>query len=289
MHIRDITDINLIDLIILQELMTYRKPVTRYILFDRVKALINEKKKIFPSRFYKDLDQLEQKGYILAEKNDVGKILHVSPSKKAHQALSVLMRFILFDNVVFLQDVSNEEILSKLSLKPPYPLSMSVWYTDRLYLESIEVFRSISPNHNYLMNQIEVDHQLGQKLEKEGIQQVHIINQKIREPDDIYDLIIFVFFSKKLLFQNMTPEEVLSECYRILKPGGTLFISVLPKLEKNNSPMLTKFIAFFEDLFFDWLFTSAELEDILIKNGFIDIKMFIHPERIFCSAMKKIG
>jgi SAM-dependent methyltransferase len=139
------------------------------------------------------------------------------------------------------------------------------------------------------MNQLEVDHQLGQKLEKEGIQQVHIINQKIREPDDIYDLIIFVFFSKKLLFQHLTPEEMLSECYRILKPGGTLFISVLPKLEKINSPMMTKFIAFFEEIFFDWLFTPVELEGILIKNGFNDIKMFIHPERIFCSAMKKIG
>ena len=47
MHIRDITDVSLIDLIILQELMTYKEPVTRYILFDRVKALVNEKKKIY--------------------------------------------------------------------------------------------------------------------------------------------------------------------------------------------------------------------------------------------------
>ena len=72
LSISDLSDLSMVDLIILQELMTFQKPIKRFTLYDKIRTLLAPNKKIFTSRFYTDLQKLEEKGFIKSNRNKKG-------------------------------------------------------------------------------------------------------------------------------------------------------------------------------------------------------------------------
>ena len=91
--------------------------------------------------------------------------------------------------------------------------------------------------------------------------QVNLIKNKIPYDDNIFDVI----YSKSVIEHFYYPEKILTEAYRVLKPGG-IIITLTPDWEYI-------FKSFYEDFTHRTPFTSMSLKDIHLVCGFKNIKV----------------
>ena len=93
------------------------------------------------------------------------------------------------------------------------------------------------------------------------IRNADIENDGIPYPDDYFDVV----YSKSVIEHFHYPERMVSEMYRVLKPGG-LAITLCPSWEFNYK-------IYFEDYSHRTPFMLESLRDIQIINGFEDVKV----------------
>lgn len=93
------------------------------------------------------------------------------------------------------------------------------------------------------------------------ILQSDLENEPLPYDDNSFDVI----FSKSVLEHFYYPEKLVTEIYRVVKPGG-LVITMVPDWE-------SVYKTFYEDYTHRTPFTANSLKDIFLINGFDDVKV----------------
>ena len=103
---------------------------------------------------------------------------------------------------------------------------------------------------------------------EKGVDVVADLNQKLPFKNDYADN-IFLF---NAIYIVESPEDLLKEIYRVLKPGGMLFL---------NSPLITNEAPEPHDYF---RFTSEGIKKILTNSGFFKVELYKIGERVTAAA-----
>ena len=77
-----------------------------------------------------------------------------------------------------------------------------------------------------------------ERYRNRGLKQVHqsqVINTKIREPDNIFDIVIIMDYQQKSNFYGMNEKTILAEAIRVTKSQGLIIVIGMDELPVTNN------------------------------------------------------
>lgn len=296
LRISDFSDLSIGEILILQSLQKYSKPVVRYSLYLEVKNhLQNEKlrcesdflskfseielrfyqflqkeKKLSASSFYNSLSNLEEKGLIRYVKDQEEKIISIEPSKLTNPALNFLNQYftlMMIDDFKF-DDGFSQKIKKKIGNKK-YETGLIISPQGYLELEIINCFKEEIKKLYFLGKNFTVN--ILKKVNIAPFEVSTLYNQMIREPNDIFDIIIIPNYCRNPDLFGLSNDQLIKECIRVTKINGYILIIGREKVDPTNNFYANKLINHYNELFNrkGQIFSRYEIEDIL---GSINLK-----------------
>jgi DNA-binding PadR family transcriptional regulator len=305
LRIGNLIDLSLVEIITLNVLIEYGKPIVRYTLYEIVNQFIQSNKlnttklentklkkyerKFFSylqkkeqnnsnlstSSFYNNLSNLEERGLVEFHLNHKGRVKKVETTKLANSLLKYLLQFFMDSSVIpdFIKfDEGLTDRIKKISNKEHLENIMAVWFSEHIFLRLINFFKALA-NEVFILSEKE---SYG-NYTKTDLKDVHIsklYKKKIREPNDIIEMIAIPTYKKNIDFFGMNRVEVLKELHRVLQPGGMIIIvtkASFPFTEDEAADVLLKI---YKESISDTIFTEEELKQDLEAAGFSKNKLF---------------
>ncbi|MEJ2250446.1 MAG: hypothetical protein P8Y70_15315 [Candidatus Lokiarchaeota archaeon] len=301
LRIGDFTGLSIIDLITLQILLSHENPVVRHVLYLEVNKYIKHEEELFESRtlnlsdterlfyesievkkdlstasFYNNLENLERLGLLCFNKNTAGKIETVEPSKLTNSVLKIILTglFNLYiERIMKYYFNQMDFILEKLE-KNHFSSILSILLSKNIYGTYLKIVSEITKEAFVLTKQEQ--REILQKLHFENIKYSRIIKDKIREPEDIFELAIIPTYLKKPRFYNFTRIDLLKELIRVVKPGGYIILISGSDLDSSNNVYMNELIEIYNNLFRDIIFSEKEIEEDLHKVGLSNFRIYNH-------------
>ncbi len=222
-------ELNLKDLLILQQLSKYTGPTLRFTILEDINAQLPESKQFTSTKFYYALDRLEKLGYITSEEGDKKRTMMIEKTLLVDLGLDSLFKSLIsakFDFLSLFKELI-PRIAEQFELNFPLKKLLVVIpeYEKVIDTRKIELLSNLTEDL-FVMTSDELYQHYMKKNRVKKIRQTTIIENQIREPNDFFDLCIYLSFDYE--FNYKSDEEglqLIKELMRITKVNGLLLLT----------------------------------------------------------------
>jgi len=284
--INDFTNLSLLEVITLQMLQRHTKSVVRHTLYlevnhfletEEYKAklaqgkisgseakyleFLKEQKKISTSSFYNNLQNLESQGLLSFVKNKKGKVIAVKSNENTPEALKTIETHFLRTSMGLNYEdlLKGAQKLLKLIGKNNFTSILLIWlyeYVDNVlfkFLSSISESCFIVCYEELYNNSI--------KNNFPNFIYSEIYKDQIREPDNAFDLVVFMFMYVDKSIIGLTREEFLAEAVRVTEEGGNVVLANLAELPLTENKRTNELIRRYNNANQHQISNAQEFED----------------------------
>jgi len=314
--IKNIVNLSIVDMVMLQLLLKHEKPVVRHMLYNEIsqfltrekkkvaksikfndgspgakefKELIDNDKKFSTSSFYNSLKNLEGDGLVKSNKDENDKIISVEATKFTEILINTISKHIirfglieaekskLFPDII--KEVIEEELFKPQEINE-FGTALYISLSDFINAKCIKNLRQITDNLFILSKKEEFDNI--SKLNYKNIQTTSVFNKTIREPDNFFDMVVVPYYFGITDLEGVTKEDILKEAFRIIKESGNVIIHGYNEMPKIDHALLNTFIKWVENVYTD-IETSSEkkFKEALFNAGAKEAKVFVYRGHLF--------
>jgi len=299
LKIGNLIDLSLVEIITLNALLEYGRPIIRYTLYTIVNSLIKDNKldsdtisvanlkpsenKLFnhilekdqnssalsTSSFYNNLSNLEQKGLIKFNRDNNGKIDTVEGTLLTSRVIKLLMQFFMDTSVIpdFVKfDEGLTEKIREISGKQQVENIMGIWFSKHIFLRLVNWFKNLADEVYLLSKKEYYDNYSRTDLKDVHISEIH--KKRIREPNNIIEMVAIPNYKKKANFYDMGRIDVLKEVHRILKPEGMVILVTKDEFPLTNDFAADELLTIYKESISNTIFTKEILIADLEAGGF---------------------
>jgi len=309
--IRDIGNLSIVEILVLQKLLRHGRPVVRHILFNEVSQfLIREQKKVVnsiklkdlpvgaqkfhqflksekkfsSSSFYYSLDNLEGKGLVKFNRDKNNKVESVEATQYTELLNNTVLKHIIkFGLLVPEQDKFLTEIIKEaieLIEDKKFSTMLYIWFRDFIKAEFVDLFSTITENLFILSKEETFEN--ATKFGLNNIQHTTIFNDTIRESDNFFDAVIIPYHYKDESSLGVTKQQVLKEAFRITKSSGVVIIHGFVPFPNIDHGILNIFIKWAKEIYKGLLFyTEDEFKRELLDAGANKTETFLYKGHLF--------
>ncbi len=301
--ISDFADLSFIELIILEFLARYQKPVVRHTLFSEVKEFIEfkeqfiiklenknsneqnkkfydniEQKRIFStSSFYNSLLNLESKGLLKFHQNEKGnekgKKTFIEATPYAKFVPKLLLKFLINNDIMHAPEERKEFSERFLKLignqeKVSFERALLVWFTEN-DVYSIEQQLTDFTEKLYVLSKNENK----ETVKLRNVEYSKFEDRKIREAENFFDGAIIPVYKRNPKFHDMERIDIIKEIIRVIKPNGVLIVIAIAEMKSTGNLYVDELIKIYKLVLINRTFEANELAEDLKKAGLKDIKV----------------
>ncbi|MFW9823938.1 MAG: hypothetical protein ACFFE4_13420, partial [Candidatus Thorarchaeota archaeon] len=285
--IKDIGNLSIVELLMLQKLLRHGKPIVRHNLFNEIshflrteqKKVANQinlndlpedaqkfyrflksKKQFSSSSFYYSLDNLESKGLVKFNYDDRDKVASVEATDYTRILNSTVLKHIVkfglleFEQNKILPTIIKEAIESVESKK--FGTMLYVWFGDVMDVEFAKTFSMIT-NNLFILSTREVYENIA-KYGFETTQYSSLFDDTIRESDNFFDAVIIPYDHKNDNLYGISRKNILKEAVRITKNNGLVIIYGYIPIPEIDHGILNVFTKWVKDIYKDLSFYTEE-------------------------------
>ncbi|TFF96872.1 MAG: methyltransferase domain-containing protein [Promethearchaeota archaeon] len=301
-NIADFKDLSIKDIITLQFLVRYQKPIVRHLLYTEVKQFIefkekvpyeedhskapnfekkffdfvNKKKKIYPPSFYNMLDNMEEKGLLRFRENHSGKLPNIEDTPYTNYIPQLLLKFLINNNVMvseeFREDFS-KKFLEKIE-NQKFERILSIWFSEYVVPPIIKQISEFS-KEQYILHKNGTDQALSNSKMK-NIKFTEMISKHISVPENIFDGVIIPVHKKFPKFHDMERTEILKEIARVLRSDGLLIFVAIAEVPFTKNIFLNELIKLYNLSLHNRIFSEIELKKDMNIINLKQINIFEH-------------
>jgi len=304
----DFVDLSLIEILTLQFLLRHSEPVVRHTLYLEVNqflqseettsevlekenlagsksmysTLLKNKSQLSTSSFYNSLKNLEKKGLVDYKLNKKGKIESIKAKELTHAAIDVIRKHFLrmgliIDNKIVFE--SAQEVFKEIG-QDHFNNVLLIWPHEHLTFVLLQFLTKIS-NSSFILCKKELFKNIIQNRIT-GINFVQMYNKMIREPNDIFDFILFFFVDIEKKLFGLSRYDLLKESARVAKKnGGVVIVMNFRELPFTDNEMTNQLINMYHQANIHQISNSQKLKKEMEKVGFSKIKIVEHKGLIF--------
>ena len=297
--IADFYDLSIAEVIALQILARYTHPVVRHELYTQVKQFVEfqedftplkkferkipsqidfykwiEKKKVYgTSSFYNSLNNLEDRGLLQSDKSNRRRKF-VEPTMFTNYIPKLLLKFLINNYVLINDEDLLKSAFKELEEKFNQGNVLSIWFSEYVVFSIVELLSEyVGKLYITHANEFNIDMK---KIKKEKIVYTNIDNQKIREPENVFDAVIIPIYKKNPKFFGMTRQEILKECKRVVKPKGLICLVALADLPLTKNNYADELLGMYKLLMNNRIFTKEDLKDEMMNAGLNQVSFLEH-------------
>jgi len=256
-----LVDLTVIEIVTLQALLAHNKPTVRHVLFLEVNQTLFREKKISASSFYNSLKSLEKKGLLVSNRDEEGKIITVETTSLTKKAIFIVSQFCtanifnMFEfELQFMQEIRKKMVATKQRVDSVLIIDTY----DYVDFKLVQHFTSIAKDLNILTT-----NETFKEIKKTDIKQINhtsIRKGMIREPNDVFDLVIIPTYVSQPKLYNLSRVELLKEAARVTKPGGCIITTSVIKFPTTDHHIANQALESYISLLEDTFITKDSLE-----------------------------
>lgn len=256
-------------------------------LLDYIKKKEKNGTNLSTSSFYNNLSNLEKRGLIKFNLNHKGRIDTIEPTPLAKNVIKTLLQFFMDSTVIpdfvkFDEELTNEII--ERSGKTHLDNLMGVWLSEYIHLRLVNWFKTLADEVFVLSKKENYDDYSKTDLEDVRISEVY--NNKIREPDNIIEMVAIPNYKKTTHFYNMKRTEVLDELRRILRDDGMIVLVAKAPFPLTEDIAADELLKIYKGSISNLIFSKEEILKDLEKTGFINNEVFDYKGMIVALGRK---
>jgi len=314
--IKDIVNLSLIDMIMLQLLLKHTKPVVRHILYNEISHfLTREKQKVVSSTDFSDvpagaekfqkflqtnrkfsssslyysLDNLEKKGLVKFNYDKKDKVESVEATQYTEVLINTILKHIIEFGLIeaeqskylpeIIKEVVEEKVLADLEDKK-FRILLYIWFSNFINVKCINLISTVT-NNLFILSNKEAFENIA-KLELNNLQNTSLFNKTIRESDNFFDGVIIPYHFKDTNFKGVSKRVILEEAFRVVKENGVVIIHGYTNVPDIDHAFLNIFTKWVKNIYTDIEFYSeVEFKDELLKTGAKEVEVFIYKGHLF--------
>lgn len=316
--IKDIVNLSIVDMVMLQLLLKHTKPVVRHLLYNEISQFLskekkkviistdfsdvpagaekfqnflqtNDGKKFSSSSLYYSLDNLEKKGLVKYNYDKKDKVESVEATPYTKVLLNTILKHIIRFGLIeaeqsnflpeIIKEVIEEKIFADLEDKK-FGTMLYIWFSNFINAKCINLFSTITKNLFILSNEEAFENI--SKLGLKNVQNTSLFNKTIRESDNFFDGVFVPYHFRNTNFKDVSKESILEEAFRIVKENGVVIIHSYTNVPDINHAFLNIFTNWVKNIYTDIEFYSEEdFKDELLKAGAKEAEVFVYKGHLF--------
>ena len=314
--IKDIVNLSIVDMVMLQLLLKHTKPVVRHILYNEISQFLSKEKqkvaestdfsdipagaekfqkflqtnkKFSSSSLYYSLDNLEKKGLVKFNYDKKNKVESVESTQYTEILINTILKHIIEFGLIeaeqskflpeIIKEVVEEKVLSDLEDKK-FGTMLYIWFSNFINVKCINIFSTLTKNLFILSNKEAFENIY--KLGLENVQNTSLFSNTIRESDNFFDGVFIPYHFRKTNFKDVSKESILSEAFRIVKENGVVIIHSYTNVPDIDHAFLNIFTKWVKYIYTDIEFYSEEgFKDELLKAGAKEAEVFVYKGHLF--------
>ena len=319
--IKNIVNLSIVDMVMLQLLLKHEKPVVRHILYNEIsqflnrekqkvvksikfdrqspgakefKELLDNDKKFSTSSFYNSLKNLEGDGLVKSNKNEKERIISVEATKFTEILINTISKHIMWFGLIeaekiklfpdIIKEVIQKEVFEVKEIKK-FGTALYISFSDFINTKCIKFLVHATDNLFVLLRE-EVFKNIS-KMGLENIQNSSVFGGTIRESDNFFDAVIMPYHFKTTELKDVNKQTILKEALRITKENGVVVIHGYSDLPNIEHALLNTYIKWVKNVYTD-IDTSSEKEfkDELLNAGAKEAKVFVYKGHLFGIGFK---
>ncbi len=270
-------DLSIVEIIALQILGRHTEPIIRHALLLEVNQFLNNNiKELSTSKFYNSLANLERKGLVIFTRKSTSKQVLISQTAYTSTVIEKIFRLFLRNVIIDESEFTiqfSKRILEKVGIEYFANICM-IMMEGRPNLVNIKLSTKFSKNVFLLLR--EENHDLVRKTDLENLKYSKIINNKIREPNNIFDLVALSSYQLHPDFYGMSRIEILKEAKRITKSGGVVVINARSKLPITKNFYVSELLKVYSKIVKERTMTEQQIKNDFQKAEISKFEIFDH-------------
>ncbi len=212
--------------------------VIRYTILQSLNTLFSPHNRISASSFYHSLEKLEKQGLIEFIRDEKGKISLVRGTKKSSEALNHIGHINVMSGVNIGKIIADFsiKILEFIGLESQEDRGLIISKDLSLDLHLYPFIEQYVKNIHCLSSNTDFNRYIVPYSEK--INQTTVINKKIREPNDEFNVTFLPTYYPTEDFFGMNDDEFWQEVVRVTKPGGLIITLSFREMVKQDNFLL---------------------------------------------------
>ena len=314
--IKDIVNLSIVDMIMLQLLLKHTKPVVRHILYNEISQFLTTEKqkvekstkfndipagakkfqdflltnkKFSSSSLYYSLKNLEGKGLVKFNYDKNDKVESVEATQYTEILINTILKHVIKFGLIeaeqnkflpgIIKEVVEEKVLTDFGDKK-FGTMLYIWFSNFINAKCINFFSTITENLFILSNKKAFENV--SKLGLKNIQNTSLFNKTIRESDNFFDGVIIPYHFRNTNFENVSKKAILEEAFRIVKENGVVIIHSYTKLPEIDHAFFDIFTKWVKNIYTDIKFYSEEeFKNELLKTGAKKVEVFVYKGHLF--------
>lgn len=300
--IADFIDLSLVEVLTLQFLIRHSEPVVRHTLYlevsqflqskstalgsidpkklslseKRYLQFLQNKKMLSTSSFYNNLSNLEKKGLIKSNLNKKGKVESIEITKLTSPLLElILQHFIRFGvRAEYPAMLNMRDLIIKKLGKERFENILLVWLNDYIDLKLLRIAYDVTDSMFILAKNDFTGDLINSGME--NVKFSSIYGEKIREPNEVFDIVFFPFYYRNVEISGLTNKDLLKEAARITKSQGTVIITAQSKPPKIKGELVSRVIEIYESANKDTIYKLNEMKNDFNNAGISKTEIFDH-------------
>ncbi|MFX1489386.1 MAG: hypothetical protein ACFFBI_09575 [Promethearchaeota archaeon] len=311
MSIKDIGNLSIVELLMLQKLLRHGKPVVRHILFNELshfllveqtkvaksidfeklpavaqkfQKFLKSKKKFSSSSFYYSLDNLESKGLVKFNYDENDKVESVEATKFTEVLNETVLKHLI--NFGLLEPVQHQSMpniikeVIKLEESTKFDTLLFIWFKNSIDIGFINSFTTLT-NNLFILSKKKT-FETATKFGLKDIQYSALFNDTIRESDNFFDCTIIPYYHKNPDLNGIKKDVVLKEAIRITKENGIVLAYGFVPFSNVDHGILNIFINWVENIYNEIdFYTEEEFKRELIDAGVKTAKILVYKGYLF--------
>ena len=244
--------------------------VIRYTILKSLNALPSPNNRISASSFYHSLEKLEKLGLLEFVRDEKEKISLVKGTEKSTEVLNHIGNITVMSGVNIAKTIEefSIKILNFIGLNSPQDLGLVISKDLSLDLHLYPIIEQNVEHIHCLASDKDFSRYIVPYSEK--IHQTNVINKKIREPNDEFDVTFLPTFYPSEDFYGMTDDQFWQEIVRVTKPEGLIIVLSFKQMKKQKNFLLDGLIDLFSTNPMIGFTTKEKIEEsmtrVQIKN-----------------------
>ena len=316
--IKDIVNLSIVDMVMLQLLLKRTKPVVRHNLYHEISNfLTREKQKVFTSTDFSDLpdgaekfknflqssngkkfsssslyyslDNLEKKGLVKFNYDEKDRVESVEATQYTEILINTILKHIIEFGLIeaeqskflpeIIKEVVEEKVFSDLGDKK-FGTMLYIWFSNFINIKCINIFSTLT-NNLFILSNKEAFGNIS-KLGLENVQNTSLFSNTIRESDNFFDGVFVPYHFRNTNFKDVSKESILAEAFRIVKENGVVIIHSYTKVPDIDHAFLNIFTKWVKNIYTDVEFYSEKaFKDELLKAGAKEADVFVYKGHLF--------